>query len=82
MIPSMMLVGLVVGALPRPWYLVGLAIAAVGWAVLLIVGDTIEVGDQADIVGALLLALVNTAAGIGITKGATSLLRRAGIGTR
>lgn len=82
MIPSMMLVGLVVGALPRPWYLVGLTVAAVGWAVLLVLSDIIEVGDQADIVGAVLLAAANTAVGIALTKGGALLLRRAGTGTR
>lgn len=75
MIPTMMLVGLLVGLLPRPWYLVGVVVASIGWALALVVTDVIGVGDVAGIVGAVLLALVNMLVGVGVARAVTMLVR-------
>jgi hypothetical protein len=74
MIPTMILIGLVIGLLPKPWYLVGLATAVVFWPVLLLATGTIETGETAEIVGAAALALQNTVIGLVITKGVFALM--------
>jgi hypothetical protein len=77
MIPTMILVGLAIGILPRPWYIVGLAAAVVFWPALLLAIGTIEPNETANIVGAAALALQNTVIGIVITKGLFALVASA-----
>ena len=76
MIPTMILVGLVIGLLPKPWYIVGLAVAVVFWPLLLLATGTIETGETANIIGAAALALQNTVIGLVITKGVFALMAR------
>lgn len=75
MIPTMMLVGLLVGLLPRPWYVVGIVTASIGWAVLLVGTDVIGAGDVIAIAGAILLALVNTLVGVGVARVGAMVVR-------
>ena len=82
MIPTMILAGLFIGLLRRPWYLIGLIVAAVGWALLVVITDVIEVGNTGDILGAMSIAALNAAVGVGLTRGAALLLRRIGAGIR
>jgi hypothetical protein len=64
MIPTLVLIGLAIGLLPRPWYAVGLLVAGCGWALHLIVVGTIPPTDGSSALGAFVLALANAAVGI------------------
>jgi hypothetical protein len=71
----MILVGLLAGLLPRPWFLVGVVVASCGWAAWLVVADIVAAGDTANVVGAFLLALANVLVGVGLIKAAAKLIR-------
>jgi hypothetical protein len=70
----MILIGLVIGLLPKPWYIVGLAAAVIFWPLLLLATGTIETAETAEIAGAAALALQNTVIGLVITKGVFALM--------
>ena len=78
MIPTMILVGLVLGLLRRPWYVVGAVVASLGWTVALVVTDVIAAGDIVNVLGAVFLALLNVFAGVGVTKGVIAAIRSVG----
>lgn len=74
-IPTMIVIGLLVGFLPRPWYILGLAIAAIAWPLLLVYSGVIESGDMGNILGALALAAVNATLGLIVARALTALVR-------
>ncbi len=66
MIPTLLVVGLAIGLLPRlPWRLTALAVAvaAVAWPALLVATGAIGALTSASILGALALAAANAAVG-------------------
>ena len=75
MIPTMILIGLVVGSLPKPWYLVGFGIATVAWPLLLIWSDILQASEIASVLIALALAAVNAAVGVAVARGAVAAVR-------
>ena len=66
MIPTMILLGLVLGRWPR----VAIATAAVGWPVLLVVDGF---GFEAVLLGAAIVAAVNAAVGVLVHQGGLHL---------
>ena len=74
MIPSAILAGLLVGLLPKPWWIFGTALVGCGWIVVLISTDIIAVNDELSIVGSILLAVMNTLVGVSLTKVTTTLV--------
>jgi hypothetical protein len=70
-IPVMILFGLVAGR----WWRTALVAGAVGWSVLLLATGVIGV---ADLPGAMLFGLANTAVGVGVHQGLLHLVRRNG----
>jgi uncharacterized membrane protein YphA (DoxX/SURF4 family) len=74
-IPTMIIIGLVVGFLPRPWSLIGLAIAAVAWPLLLISSGVMGSSDTENILGGLAVATVNATAGLVIARALIALVR-------
>ena len=64
MIPTLILFGLVAGR----WWRLALPAAAIGWPALLLATDVLAPGSG--LLGASLLAVVNTAAGVLINRGA------------
>ncbi|MFG1677417.1 hypothetical protein [Micromonospora sp. NPDC049282] len=70
MIPTLILFGLLVGR----WWRASLGAAAVGWPALLVVADVMEVGPG--LLGASLLAVANTGAGVLIHQGIRIMIRR------
>ncbi len=69
MIPTMILLGLVLGRWPR----IAIAIAAVGWPVLLVVDDGI--GFDSVLLEAAVVAAVNAAVGVLVHQGGLHLYR-------
>lgn len=69
MIPTMILLGLVLGR----WWKSALAVAAVGWPAILLVDGVINV---AQVWAAAVFALANSAVGVGIHQGGAWLVRR------
>ncbi len=74
-IPTMIIIGLLVGFLPRPWYMLGFAIAIAAWPLLLVRSGIIDPGDAETILGALAFAAGNAAVGLVIARGLTALIR-------
>jgi hypothetical protein len=68
-IPVLILFGLVVGR----WWRTALVVGALGWAALLLTNGVIGL---ADVPGAMLFGLANTAVGVGIHQGLLHLVRR------
>ena len=68
MIPTMILLGLVLGR----WWRIALVTAAIGWPALLLATNTIDVGQ---IVPTAMLGLVNAAVGVLIVQGVLRILR-------
>ena len=62
MTPTFILIGVVVGLLPRPWFLVGLVVAAVAWPIGRVVTGTVEV-DVPNMVGEAAICGINLALG-------------------
>lgn len=71
MIPTMLLFGLVLGR----WWKTALVIGAAGWALVLWTQGVVT--SAPEVVGAAVLALVNTAVGVGIHQLALAGWRRA-----
>ncbi|WP_435121721.1 hypothetical protein [Micromonospora tulbaghiae] len=70
MIPVLILFGVLLGR----WWRSSLVAAALGWPVLLVATDVTEV--DAGLLGAAVLAVVNTAAGVLLHQGARLAIRR------
>ncbi|MGH2614264.1 MAG: hypothetical protein ACRDJC_03410 [Thermomicrobiales bacterium] len=67
MFPTYLLIGFLVGFLPRPWYLAGIAIVGAAWPLFRVVaGDTVV--DGPSMVGEFALATANAAAGAVIAR--------------
>jgi hypothetical protein len=79
MIPTSILVGLVIGLLPRSWARIGAGAAALAWPVLLVSSGAIRANDTESLLGAFLLAAVNTVAGVVTTRTVVRLVRAVGI---
>jgi hypothetical protein len=62
MTPTFILIGVVVGLLPRPWFLVGLVVAAVAWPIGRVVSGTVEL-DILNMVGEGAICGINLALG-------------------
>ncbi len=75
MIPTMILIGLAVGSLPRPWWVVGFGFATVGWPLLLILSDILQASEVASVLIAFALAAVNAAVGVAVARGAAAVVR-------
>jgi hypothetical protein len=59
---TFILIGVVVGLLPRPWFLVGLVVAAVAWPIGRVVSGTVEFGVP-NMVGEAAISGINLALG-------------------
>ena len=70
MIPTMIVFGLVFGR----WWRLSLAVAAVGWPLLLVASDVMDL--EAGLLGAAALAVINTGAGVLVHQGALHIVRR------
>ena len=75
MIPTMILIGLAIGSLPRPWWVVGFGIATIGWPLLLIWSEVLQASEVASVLIAMALAAVNTAVGVAVARGAAAVTR-------
>ena len=75
MIPTMILIGLAVGSLPRPWWVVGFGIAPIAWPFLLIWSDVLQASEVASVLIALALAAVNAAVGVAVARGVAVVVR-------
>lgn len=67
MIPTMIAIGFLVGFLPRPWYLAGIAIGAAAWPLLLVASDATSV-DGPGALGAFLIAAANAGVGAVVAR--------------
>jgi hypothetical protein len=76
MIPTMVVIGLLVGILPRPWHVVGFGLAVVAWPPLLVQAGSVGLGDVAGLIGAGALAALNVAIGAVVTRRLLRLPRR------
>jgi hypothetical protein len=74
MIPTLILAGLVVGFLPRPWYLVGIALAAATWPLLRVASGSATI-DTPGMLGEFALACANVAVGVVIARLLFNLVR-------
>ena len=70
MIPTMILVGLVLGR----WWRTALVVGALGWPTFLIADNVVDL--EPSLVGAAVLGLVNTAVGVGLHRTVLTLVRR------
>ncbi|MEU7951685.1 hypothetical protein ACGFJ4_09875 [Micromonospora chalcea] len=70
MIPLLILLGLLLGR----WWRLSLVAAALGWPVLLVATGVTDVG--AGLLGAAVLAVANTGAGVLLHQGARMAIRR------
>jgi hypothetical protein len=61
MIPTLIVAGLVVGFLPRPWLFAGIVIAAAAWPLLLAISRPARSFDVASALGEFALAALNVA---------------------
>ena len=70
MVPTMILVGVVLGR----WWRTALVVGAVGWPVILVADnvDAVEFG----LVGAAVIGVVNTAVGVALHHAVLALIRR------
>jgi hypothetical protein len=75
MIPTMIVLGLFVGLLHRPWYAVGVLVAAAGWTLLMVTSGTVAIGDPLLVAVAFLLGGLNTMIGVIVTRGLSMLIR-------
>ena len=82
MIPTMILAGLIAGALPRPWHWAGLVAAIVAWPLLLTVSGVIQTTDLESIFGALVLAAVNAAISFWVMCSVVKIVRAVGADRR
>lgn len=78
MIPTVILAGLIAGALPRPWHWAGLAAVVVAWPTLLVISGVIAPMDLEGIAGALLLAAINAVISFWVMRSALKIARAAG----
>ena len=77
MIPTMILVGFILGLIPQlqwRWLAVAVVAVSVGFAAIIAFSPDASVGDVAM---AFTLALINTAVGVAIGVGIVALVRRA-----
>ena len=72
MIPTMILLGLILGR----WWRPAIATAAVGWPLLLVATNVIDVDEVGTLVGAALLAVVNAGVGVLAHQGYLRAYRR------
>ncbi|GGM59503.1 hypothetical protein GCM10011608_50800 [Micromonospora sonchi] len=70
MIPALILFGLLCGR----WWRLSLIAAALGWPVLLVAGDVMNVGPE--LLGAAGLAIANTGVGVLIHQGIRLAIRK------
>lgn len=75
MIPTIILVGLALGLLPRRWQVVGVVVASVAWAVRLVIDGVIAAGDGGNVLGAMIFALVNVIAGLVVMRAVVPVVR-------
>ncbi len=75
MIPTMILIGLALGSLPRPWWVVGFGIATIAWPLLLIWSDVLQASEVANVLIAMALAAVNAAIGVAVARGVAAVVR-------
>jgi len=68
MIPTLILIGMVVGFFPRPWFFVGLVIAAAAWPLLLASSRPAEPIELASMPGEFALAAANVAIAAFVTR--------------
>jgi formate-dependent nitrite reductase membrane component NrfD len=59
MIPTMIVLGLFIGLLHRPWNAVGVLVAASGWALFLVTTGTVAISDPLLVTAAFLLGGLN-----------------------
>jgi hypothetical protein len=64
MIPTLIVAGLLVGLLPRSWYLIGLGSATIAWPLLLIQSGIVESSDAPTLLNATALAALNVSVGL------------------
>jgi hypothetical protein len=62
MVPTFILIGVVVGLLPRPWFLVGIVVAALAWPVGRVISGTVEF-DIPNMAGEAAISGINLALG-------------------
>ncbi len=77
MIPTLILAGLAVGLLPKPWYLVAALVITLCWPVFLIVDNGTGVTGIDDLIGPFVLAAINTGVGALIARQAVRIFRAA-----
>ena len=75
MIPTMIVLGLVIGLLPRPWYGITAVLAGISWVVLLGSMGTIAISDVSEVLSTFLFGLVNVLVGVAITRAVRLLIR-------
>lgn len=81
MIPTMIIVGLILGVIPAlqwRWLVIASVIVSIGFGVVIAVSPDGSIGSGAL---AFLLALVNTAVGVAIGVGIVALVRRVSRGS-
>jgi hypothetical protein len=74
MIPTFILAGFGVSFLPRPWYLVGIALAAATWPLLRVASGSVAI-DIPSMLGEFGLACANVAVGAVIARLLFNLVR-------
>ena len=71
LIPTMIIFGLLAGR----WWKSALVVGAVGWVVVLLVSDVLDISQPLIIWGAAILGLANTGVGVAIHQGVLWLVR-------
>jgi hypothetical protein len=67
-IPTVIVLGLVIGFAPRPWFYLLSLLAGVGWAVLGVIIGTIDADSVSILFGAFMFGAVNTMIGATVTR--------------
>ena len=75
MIPTLLLAGLVVGLLSRPWWLAGLVVVSAGWVLLIGESRSYATVDVTSMIGEFAIAAVNTLIGVIVTRQVVRLVQ-------
>jgi hypothetical protein len=68
MIPTLLLAGVIIGLLPRPWFIVGILLSAAAWTLLLTFSKPGAPLDAASMFGDFAIATINSALAVFVTR--------------
>ena len=76
-IPTMIVLGLVIGLAPRPWFYLLSLLAGAGWAGVLAINGTVDTTNSFEMMNAFIFGAVNAMLGATLTRVVVPLVRNA-----